>query len=127
MEAAMSRTGLVLAALVLLSVGGANAQTVVIQQRPGAPDQKNEVRVQVNVSFFVPGTVNGTEASLKSQEQARQSLYESAGHECEVLKATLASECRLETLGVNVNRNYGNPQNEGFTATGNFAYKVTLK
>jgi len=123
----MSRISLTIAALALLSIGGAQAQTVVIQQRPGAPDQKNEIRVQVNVSFFIAGSVNGTESSLKSQEQARQSLYESAGHECEVLKATLASECRLETLSVNVNRNYGNPQNEGFTATGNFVYKVTLK
>lgn len=123
----MSRTGLVLAALVLLTIGGAQAQTVVIQQRPGAPEQKNEVRVQVNVSFFIPGAVNGSEASLQAQEQARRSIYESAARECEVLKAALASECRLETLGVNINRNYGQPQNEGFTATGNFAYKVTLK
>jgi hypothetical protein len=127
MEAAMARVRSMVAALVLLAAGGAQAQTVVIQQRPGAPEQKNDVRVQVNVSFFVPGTVNGSEASLQAQEQARRSLYESAAHECEVLKAVLASDCRLETLGVNINRNYGQPQNEGFTATGNFAYKVTLK
>jgi hypothetical protein len=123
----MARAHSILAALVLLMIGSAQAQTVVIQQRPGASEQKNEVRVQVNVSFFVPGTVNGSEASLKAQEQARRSLYESAAHECDVLKAVLASDCRLETLGVNINRNYGQPQNEGFTATGNFAYKVTLK
>jgi hypothetical protein len=116
-----------LAAFALLAGGSVAAQTVVIQQRPGVPETKNEVRVQVNVSFFVPGAVNGTDASLKTQEQARRSLYESAAHECDVLKAVLASDCHLESLGVNINRNFGQPQNEGFTASGNFAFKVTLK
>jgi hypothetical protein len=90
-------------------------------------EHKNEIRVQVNVSFFVPGVASGTEASLKAQEQARRSLYESAARECEVLRAVLATECRLETLGVNINRSYGQPQHEGFTATGTFGFKVTPK
>jgi hypothetical protein len=123
----MSRVFMALAAFALLAGGSVAAQTVVIQQRPGVPETKNEVRVQVNVSFFVPGAVNGTDASLKTQEQARRSLYESAAHECDVLKAVLASDCHLESLGVNINRNFGQPQNEGFTASGNFAFKVTLK
>jgi hypothetical protein len=75
----------------------------------------------------VPGATNGSEASLKIQEQARRSLYESAAHECDVLRTVLATECRLETLNVNINRSYGQPQNEGFTATGNFGFKVMLK
>ena len=123
----MLRVVMVLASFAWLTSISAEAQTVVIQQRGGAAEQKNSIRVQVNVSFFVPGTVDGSEASLKLQEQARRSLYESAGHECEVLKAVLASECHLETLGVNINRSYGQPQHEGFTASGNFGFKVTPK
>ena len=123
----MSRTGLVFAALVLLTIGGAQAQTVVIQQRPGAPEQKNEVRIQVNISFFVAGAVNSSDASLKIQEDARRALYQSAAKECEVLQSTIAGDCRLEQVSVNMNRTFGQGQTEGVNASGNFAYKVTLK
>jgi hypothetical protein len=112
--------------LVLLGASG-SAQQITIQNRVPVPEQKGEIRVQVNVSFFVPGAVNNTEVSLKAQEDARKALYMSAGHECEVLKAALASECRIESVNVNINRNYGQPQNEGFTANGSFGFRVTLK
>lgn len=111
----------------VLLVGGVEAQQITIQNRPNLAEQKGEIRVQVNMSFFVPGAVNGSEASLKSQEDARSALYRAAAHECEVLKAAIASECRVESLNVNINRNYGQPQNEGFTANGNFGYRVMLK
>jgi len=126
-EASMLRALLLVTPLVLLVGGSVEAQQIVIQQRPSAQEQKGEVRVQVTMSFFVPGVVNGSEESLKAQEQARRSIYESAGRECDVLRAVLASECRLESVGVNINRNFGQPQNEGFTANGNFSFKVTLK
>jgi hypothetical protein len=126
-EATMLRVLLVLASFALLASGSAEAQTVVIQQRPDVVQPKNEIRVQVNVSFFVPSVVSDSEASLKAQEQARRSLYETAAHECDVLRAVLASECRLESLSVNINRNFGQPQNAGFTATGNFAFKIMPK
>ncbi|HEY4140890.1 MAG TPA: hypothetical protein VGM57_05720 [Pseudolabrys sp.] len=112
--------------LVLLSASG-SAQQITIQNRPADLAQKGEIRIQVNMNFFVPGAVNNTEASLKAQEDARKALYASAGRECEVLKEVLASECRIESVNVNVNRNYGQPMNEGFTANGSFGFRVTLK
>lgn len=112
--------------LVLLGASG-SAQQITIQNRPSPPEQKGEIRVQVNMNFFVPGAVNNTEASLKAQEDARKALYASAGRECEVLKEVLASECRIESVNVNINRNYGQPMNEGFTANGSFGFRVTLK
>jgi hypothetical protein len=39
----------------------------------------------------------------------------------------IASECRLESVNVNMNRNYGNQQPEGFNANGSFTYRVMLK
>jgi hypothetical protein len=112
--------------LVLLGASG-GAQQITIQNRPPAPEQKGEIRIQVNMNFFVPGAVSNTEASLKAQEDARKALYMSAGRECEVLKDSLASECRIESVNVNINRNYGQPQNEGFTANGSFGFRITLK
>jgi hypothetical protein len=122
----MVRLLFALVSFVLLT-GSVEAQTAVVQQRPGTLEHSKEIRVQVNVSFFVPDADNGNEASLKAQEQARRSLYESAAHECDVLRAVLATECRLETLNVNVNRSYGRPQNMGFTVIGNFGFKVRPK
>ncbi|HEY4343692.1 MAG TPA: hypothetical protein VGN05_05055 [Parvibaculum sp.] len=112
--------------LVLLGASG-SAQQITIQNRPQVPEQKGEIRIQVNINFFMPGAVNSMEESLKAQEDARKALYMSAGHECEVLKAALASECRIESVNVNINRSYGRSQNDGFTANGNFGFRVTLK
>ncbi len=122
----MVRAFLLAVPFVLLA-GGVEAQQITIQNCPNLSEQKGEIRVQVNLGFFVPGVVNGSEASLKSQEDARSALYRAAAHECEVLKAAIASECRVESLNVNINRNYGQPQNEGFTANGSFGYRVMLK
>jgi hypothetical protein len=33
----------------------------------------------------------------------------------------------LESININVNRNYGNQGRQGFNASGNFAFHVTLK
>lgn len=117
-----------LAAIVMLFLAGPSvAQQIVIQQRPGSGEPKGEVRVQVNMNFFVNAPTNDTEASVKAQENARRVLYDRAARECDLLKATLASECRLESVNVNMNRNYGGSQPEGFNANGSFAFKVTLK
>jgi hypothetical protein len=113
--------------LALLLTTSVQAQQITIQNRSTSGEQKGEIRVQVNISFFVPGAVTNSEASLKSQEDARSALYKTAGRECEVLQASIAHDCRIESVNVNVNRNFGQPQNEGFTANGNFGFRITLK
>jgi hypothetical protein len=123
----MMRASLLAIAAVFTIGAAADAQQITIQNRPPAPEQKGEIRVQVTMSFFVPGAVINSEASLKAQEDARRSLYQSAGKECDVLRAAIASDCHLESINININRNYGQPQNEGFTANGNFSFKATLK
>jgi hypothetical protein len=114
-----------IAAFCLVAPSG--AQQLVIQQRPGGNDPRGEVRIQVNMNFFVTAPASNTEAAVKAQENARRVLYDSAGRECELLKAVIASECRLESVNVNMNRNYGNQQPEGFNANGSFTYRVMLK
>ncbi|MCK9919002.1 hypothetical protein MXD81_58740 [Microbacteriaceae bacterium K1510] len=123
----MIRQSIIAATTALVLAGSASAQQIVIQPRAGSAETKGEVRVQVNMNFFVPGPTNDSDASVQAQEKARRVLYDRAAHECELLKSTLASECRLESINVNVNRNYGGMQTEGFNANGNFTFKVTLK
>lgn len=108
-------------------VAPSGAQQLVIQQRPSGGELRSEVRIQVNMNFFVTAQTGDPEAAMKAQENARRVLYDSAGRECELLKAVIASECRLESVNVNMNRTYGNQQPEGFNANGSFAYRVLLK
>jgi hypothetical protein len=86
-----------------------------------------EVRVQVHMTFFVPGPVDDSEASLKAQEEARRKLYESAARECGVLRAAIASQCRIESINLNLSRYVNGQQGEGFNASGNFNFRVVLK
>lgn len=126
----MLRSWILAGSLSLLAAGAAAAQQPQMPRAammPPSPSQGAGVRVQVHVSLVVPGAIDDTEASLQSQERTRRALYETAARECEVLRATIASDCRIESINVNMNRGYSGPQVQGFTATGNFGYRVTLK
>lgn len=114
--------------LALTLAGAAHAEVPTSRTAIMPPSSKGgEVRVQVRITFFVPGTVDDGEASFKAQEQARRRLYESAARECDVLRATIAAECRVESININTNRQYGGRAGEGFNVSGNFAFRVTLK
>jgi hypothetical protein len=127
----MSRKIMLALSLALIAVamaaGAANAQQPAARTLIPQMDRGSQVRVQVRVTFFVPGTVDDSDASFKAQEQARRKLYESAARECGVLRATIAAQCRIESINLSVSRYHGNRQGEGFNATGNFNFRVTLK
>src|ERR1700744_4295328 len=94
-------------AFALLSTIAADAQNynqpVFVQGRnpPGSI-----VRVQTNTNFFVPGPTGESEEANKNRERARRAIYEMAAHECELLLQVLAQECRLESVNVNMNRQF---------------------
>jgi len=96
------------------------------QQQQQQQDHRS-IRVQVGISFFAPGPTNDGEEASKVRDRARRSIYEMAGHECGLLLDTIASECRLDTIGVNVNRQMGQGQGEGFIANGQLTYQITPK
>lgn len=119
----MLRMGFLVLALALTATA-ASADTMTARGQQYAP-----VHVSVAVNFYVNAPTDGSAAALKAQADARRTVYEAATHECAVLLDTMASDCRLEQLNVNinVNRNY-NPQiGEGFTVSGNMRFIVTLK
>ncbi|MFK4511574.1 hypothetical protein LPJ38_05065 [Bradyrhizobium daqingense] len=93
-------------------------------------DERREepLRIQVNVSLFLPGPTGDTDEALKLRERARRSIYELAAGECAIVDQVLTKNCRLESVSVNVNTNrQSGGQNEGYAATGNFTLRATLK
>jgi hypothetical protein len=93
------------------------------------PRADQEPRVQVMANIFVQNPVNDIDGQVKAQEHARQVLYETAGKECETLRATIAKECQLESINVNVNVNpnvgRGRPP-DGFMVNSTFVF-VSLR
>jgi hypothetical protein len=96
---------------------GASAQSTV---SPG------EVRVVVNVNYSVPGPFGDGDDAIKVQENARRVLYSVADRECAVLRETLATECRLEAVNVNVNRQR-HSQQDLLNANASMTFRVRLK
>lgn len=91
--------------------------------------QEGMVRVSSNISYFVPGPTDDGEAAQKLRDRARRQIYETAARECSVLMETLAATCRMENINSNLNvqRQYGSGQQEGFTINGSMSYQITLK
>ncbi len=115
-------------------ITSATAQSPVLQDgrvqgvfQPGRQD--GFVRVQSSLNFFVPAPAGDSEDAQKSREKARRMIYETAARECDLLKETLAKDCRLENINSNIstNRQYGPAPQEGFTINGSMSFQITLK
>ncbi len=120
-----SKNVAVAAAAAVLMVGPAAAQTA-----PGAEGQGAQVRIQTSISFFVPG--GGTEDELPQKiDQARKLVYQLATRDCELLRSTIAKDCRLESVNSNVRQNDGRPpqmqQPSGYHVSGSIQSVISLK
>jgi hypothetical protein len=111
----------------------ASAQTPVTVRTGGeaaanAPArQEVSVRIQSSISFLLPGPTNESEEAQKLRDRAKRLVYEMASHECDILRETLAKDCKLETVNSNLARQqYGNQQ-EGYNVNGQLSLVVTLK
>jgi hypothetical protein len=112
----------------------ASAQTIVINPNKSgvvAPARVEQVRVSLGVSMFAPAPGDDSAQSLKAQEDGRKMVYEAAGHECDVLRATIAASCTLESININVqrvtaNQNYGQKV-DGYNINGNISYSIVTK
>jgi hypothetical protein len=113
-DSAMVRRLMLALALALpvagVSVAQAPASRAEIMPRP---DHGGEVRVSLHMNFFVPGTADDSDASFKAQEQVRRRLYDSAARECDLLRASIASACRVESINISINRNHRAQQAKG--------------
>jgi hypothetical protein len=104
-----------------------------IQPQP-QPDRRT-VRVQLGINFFLAGPTNDSDEAAKIRDRARRMVYDMAGRECGVLLDTIAAECRLESITLNVNRQVTpmgqmgqmGQQAEGFVANGQLGFQITPK
>jgi hypothetical protein len=98
------------------------------QERGDANSDRREepVRIQVAVNSFFPGPTGDSDDALKLRERIRRSIYEMAAGECGLVQQVLAKTCRLESINVNLNRQPSG-QVDGYSASGNFALRITLK
>ncbi len=125
----MLRPAIVAVPLMLLLSTSARADERVIINPSSRPTAfKSEVHVNVSMNFFVPAKLDDSDAVAKAQERARKILYQSGSKECELLRATIASDCRLERINVNVRMTPSyRQQGQGLNANGSFSYRITLK
>jgi len=125
------RTRFIPAALGLLLLAvPAVAQTPgqrIIMEQMGASRQEGWVRIQSTINFFVAGPTGESEEAQKLRDRARRTVYEMAARECDLLREVIAKDCRMEQVSNNINRQYGNQQQEGFTITGSMNFQITLK
>ena len=102
-------------------------QRVIIEQSGGAPRQEGFVRVQSTINFFVAGPSGDSEEAQKLRDRARRTVYETAARECDLLREVLARDCRMESVNIGVNRQFGQQQTEGFNVNGSMSFQITLK
>lgn len=119
-------------ALLAAFATAASAQTVEIRTGQSAPQPSLEqVRVSVGVTMFVAAPLDASDELLKAQETGRRVIYDLAAHECTLLRDVLASDCRLESVNVNIQRTngqFGNQQRaEGFAVNGNIGLRIVPK
>ncbi|ABE38980.1 hypothetical protein RPD_1744 [Rhodopseudomonas palustris BisB5] len=116
----------VVSACVLL-IGPATAQG--IAQTSPSQNQDSPVRVQTSVTLFHAGPVGVGEQAQKLFDQARRVVYEMASRECDLLRATIAKDCRLESVNSNIRQSdlRQQQQQDGYHVTGSIALTITLK
>jgi hypothetical protein len=114
----------------LLSIAPAFAQTgqrIIVEPANPLPRQEGLVRVQSSVNFFVAGPTGDGDEAQKLRDRARHAVYEMAARECDLLRDVLAKDCRLESINSNINRQFGQQQQEGLNVNGTVNLQITLK
>jgi hypothetical protein len=95
--------------------------------QPNALRQDAPVRIQSSINFFVNGPTGDGEEAQRLRDKSRRIIYEMAARECDVVREVLARECRLESVNVNIGRQYGSQQPEGYTVNGSMSLQIFLK
>ena len=96
-------------------------------QQASAPRQDAPVRVQSSINFFMHGPSGDGEEAQRLRDRARRTIYEMAARECDLVREVFARECRLESVNINIGRQYGSQQPEGYTVNGSMSLQTFVK
>jgi hypothetical protein len=121
------KSALVVSAGLLLASPVIAQQRIILEQNGNSSRQENSVRVQSSINFFMAGPTGESDEAQKLRERARRIVYEMAGRECDLLREVLAKDCRLESVNTNINRQFGQQQQEGFNISGSMNLQITMK
>jgi hypothetical protein len=72
------------------------------------------------------GPSGESEEAQRLRDRARRLVDEMAAHECDLLREALAKDCRMESVNVNIGRQFGQQQQEGYTVNGSMSLQITL-
>ena len=104
----LAGAGLLLSSTVVTAQ--APGQRIVIEQAGSPSRQEGQVRIQSSINFFIAGPSGESEEAQRLRDRARRLVYEMAAHECDLLRDVLAKECRMESVNVNIGRQFGREQ-----------------
>jgi hypothetical protein len=108
MPRAILRHSLLLTAIVIAaSATMASAQNVAPESTINVTTvttPNGQARVTLSTNRFVPAPNDNSDQASKAEEEGRRMIYELAGHECGILRDTIASECRIESININMMR-----------------------
>jgi hypothetical protein len=122
------KSTLIVSAVLLLASPVIAQQRIILEQNGNnSPRSENSVRVQSSINFFVSGPTGESDEAQKLRDRARRIVYDMAGRECDLLREVLAKDCRLESVNTNINRQFGQQQQEGFNVTGSMSLQITQK
>jgi hypothetical protein len=124
------RNALVAGAALLLAtpvIAQTPGQRIVIENAGPSLRQEGLVRIQTNINFFLTGPTGEGEEAQNLRDKARRIVYEMAAHECDLLRETLAKDCRMESVNTNIGRQFGQQQQEGLTVNGSMSFQISLK
>jgi hypothetical protein len=113
--------------LIAPAVAQTPGQRIIVEQSGSLPRQEGTVRVQTSINFFVAGPTGEGEDAQKLRDRAQRAVYEMAARECDLLREVLAKDCRMESLTLNVGRQFGQQQQDGYNVNGSMSYQITLK
>ena len=109
------------------------APAVAQMQGPLVTEPPGAARVQTTISFFVASASDDSEEAQKLRDHANRLVYQTAARQCDLLRETLAKDCRLESVNTTISSRQGSfslqqlQQPGGFTVGASMTYQITLK
>jgi hypothetical protein len=87
--------------------------------------QADMMRITVGMNFMLTGIADPIGEDAKLRDRTRRNVYQMAVKECELLLEMIASECRIEAININLNRN---PQSaDSFNVNANVILRAVQK